>query len=253
MTCAAIRDLVAAYTDGELSLVEMEAVRAHMETCDACRTLATESRAVKSSIVQQRFFVPVPAGLMDRVTKALDKHTRATFRYRKPVFALIAMGAMMALAVVAVREFTPTPAPVVVAHNVPAVPSHPVFYQTMTNTNQAFALVREKVGADVPPVSLGLVGGKMASVKLYDNPRMGTVTYRLKGGLLNYSVSKTPFEVQGAERVSLMGFDMEVAESPTGMSATWRHRDLYCLLTTDYPAKEPRGLIRAFLQSLPRL
>jgi anti-sigma factor RsiW len=248
MTCAALKGVVAAYVDGDLTEAECRSIEEHVEHCEACRALCHESRIVRDAIRRYRSVAPIPQDLMLRTWNRINRHVRTASRVRRYVLAFASLAAVMAIATVSLRTFTL--APVIVGDDGAAMAAYePVYEQPTTRTHEAYRLVRNKLQANVAPVNLKLVGGELTAVALYDKPaRMGRLTYKLQGQLLEYYVSRKKFELRGSKTWVIEGREVRVVHAPTHLSATWDGRDLHYLVTADHNVVEPRGLLTEFIQ-----
>jgi anti-sigma factor RsiW len=70
MGCAFNKSKVSAYIDGEMTGLEMQRVRAHLQVCRECAQAAEEMRSLKQALVSLRTMAP-PEGLADRICAQL--------------------------------------------------------------------------------------------------------------------------------------------------------------------------------------
>jgi len=251
MNCAVFKDLVAAFIDGDVTSTERLAVEQHLKGCEACRVMCAESSSIRDTVRRHRVMEPIPDGLMNRVWHALDKWTAARIRMRSLIFASVGFAAVVALAGITVSNLPKHHDTIQIAQTVQLPPQiHVTFSENTSNTSQAFAMVRQRMGTEVPPVALALVGGRLNNVTIYDQPALGMLTYRLHGGLLRFYISRTPFDVHDGETWSILNHDVTAAHSPTGLIATWVANGLNYAVVTDYDAPQPKLLLAEFLRAL---
>jgi anti-sigma factor RsiW len=70
MNCLEVRYRIMRFLFGELSLVELAELRAHMETCKGCGDCQVEKEAIEMLLAQLTSSVvrePVPEGLRQRI------------------------------------------------------------------------------------------------------------------------------------------------------------------------------------------
>jgi mycothiol system anti-sigma-R factor len=246
MTCSAVREIVAAYVDGDLGPTELNQINAHLASCHACLQAVDENKEVRNLVRTRRVDAPMPDGLWMKVMAALDRHTRVRYRLRRFAMGAAALATMAALATITVDTVFNRPIEVVASQAAP-VTFRTVYSAPIRNTAQAYARVREHLQANVPPVNLALVGGTLRNIELAEEPKMGILTYQLRGSLLRYYISKQPFHLPAAVRWEIMGKSIWVLSGATGLLATWSGKGLNYLVVTDHQVPEPKGLLREFL------
>jgi len=251
MTCAAFRDVVSAYVDGDLPIVEMDAIRAHVSTCSECRVLTEETTAIRDLVRQRKFFVAMPAGLYQRVQSNLDRWTSTRRRLRTGLFATVGLAAVAALAVVSINQFA-QPTPIVIEQTGPAFLVRPYYFAETTNTNKAYEIVRSRMNVEVSPVSLSLAQGRLSSLAMFSSPNVARLSYRMPAGIVNFYIAKSPFQVPDGRKTTIMGREMVFSNEQTGLTAAWAGNGVYYCIKTDFLAKEPKGLITMFLSANPR-
>ena len=117
MGCRDIRESISACVDGEASPVEAEAVREHLASCEQCRSLERQMRAVGAGVRQVR--VSVPDRFREKVFARLDsegalpkrkKLFSAAWRFAAvPLAAAAALGLFLLTSREAVRGPVPPP------------------------------------------------------------------------------------------------------------------------------------------------
>ena len=99
MNCKTTLGLLSAYLDRELAPQERDAVRAHLGTCDGCRTEEHDLRALKGLLLGVR--APEPAADFEsRLLSRLHAEAASPVRSRLPAFNLrpVAWGQLSGLA-----------------------------------------------------------------------------------------------------------------------------------------------------------
>ena len=115
MDCRDIRETISAWVDGEASPGEAAAVREHLASCERCRVLERQMRAVGAGVRQVRG--PVPDGFREAVLARLD--AEGALPKRKKVFPTawrwagvpLAAAAGLGLFLLTSREAVRTPVP----------------------------------------------------------------------------------------------------------------------------------------------
>ena len=72
-----IRELLHAYADGELDLINAREVEQHLSTCDECRRVEEQIRAVREAITSDAAAYRTPARLRKNIRAALRREARA--------------------------------------------------------------------------------------------------------------------------------------------------------------------------------
>jgi anti-sigma factor RsiW len=96
-----IQQLLPAYVDQELGIVDALAVERHLQTCDACRREIEEQRSVSERVHAAGVYVDAPAAVRMRVLASLPGHPpRRTGRVSWPAWwprAMTALAVLLAL------------------------------------------------------------------------------------------------------------------------------------------------------------
>ena len=72
-----MEELIHAYVDGELDLLSGEEVKQHLQSCDDCRRLEGQIRALRAALTSDQPAYPAPAQLRGNVRAALRREARA--------------------------------------------------------------------------------------------------------------------------------------------------------------------------------
>lgn len=256
MNCSEFREIVAAYVDHELGSREAELAESHVSICPGCRTLAEECRETRDLVRDKRVVEPLPEGLWPRTLAMLDKAVRVRVRTRRIAFAGLGLAAVMALAAVSYEPVTEylNPGIAISQDGIVRDTVAPVIVKQTSHTGEAFALIREHLDANVPPVNLSLVGGKLSQVAVYEDPTVGVLTYQMRrGGELRYFISRTRFRIQEVTESWTIG-DTEVQAvcAPTHFLASWEDRGISYAVLGDRVPPDPKAVISEFIDSLAR-
>ena len=256
MNCSDFREIVAAYVDNQLGSREAELAESHVSACPDCRRLAEECRETRDLVRDKRVFVPMPEGLWPRTLAMLDKVVRVRARTRRLAFVGLGFAAVMALAAVSyepLHEYL-NPAIAVAQNGIVHDTVVPVVVKQTSHTGEAFALVREHLDANVPPVNLSLIGGKLSQVAVYEDPAVGVLTYQLRtGGELRYFISRTRFKLQEeAESWTIGRTEVLAVCAPTHFAAAWDDRGISYAVLSDRVPPDPKAVIGEFIDSLSR-
>jgi len=143
MDCRDIRETISAWVDGEASPDEAASVRGHLASCERCRALERQMRAVGAGVRQVRR--PVPDGFREAVFARLDAEGALPARKKiRPVSLRwaavpLAAAAGLGLFLLTSREGARAPAPrgaatarVETAAPAATVPASPVHGPTAT-------------------------------------------------------------------------------------------------------------------------
>ncbi len=256
MNCSDFRDIVAAYVDHELAGREAELAESHVSTCRDCRILAEECRQTRDLIRDKRVVTPMPEGLWPRTLALLDRAVRGRARTRRLAFTGLGLAAVMALAAVTYEPLHDylNPGIAISQYGIVRDTVVPVVVKHTSHTGEAFALVREHLNANVPPVNLSLVGGKLNQVAVYEDPTIGVLTYQLRtGGELRYYVSRTRFRLQeDAESWTIGETEVQAVCAPTHFVASWEDRGISYAVLSDRVPPDPKAVIGEFIDSLAR-
>jgi len=106
--CAAVRQYVAAYVDGELVGEDRTAFEAHLGTCPSCRRLLEEEQMTAERLRSTGPLHEAPAALRQRVDRMLVPRRRA-LRLRPWLTVAAAAAALAATGLAARALFRPTP------------------------------------------------------------------------------------------------------------------------------------------------
>jgi hypothetical protein len=242
--------------DHELGCRETELAESHVSVCPGCRKLAEECRETRDLVRDKRVIEPIPEGLWPRTLAALDKAVRVRARTRRIAFAAAGFAAVMALAAVSYEPLHRyiSPGIVISQDGIVRDTVAPVVVKQTSHTGEAFALVRMHLNADVPPVNLSLVGGKLSQVAVYENPTIGVLTYQMrKGGELRYFISRTRFRLQeAAENWTIGETEVQAVCAPTHFVASWEDRGISYAVLGDRVPPDPKAVIGEFIDSLLR-
>ncbi len=102
MSCNAVQSKLSAYVDGEMSGVEMQTIRKHVNHCEDCQGQVDYLKSVQMVL---RGLPPTPeaaANLPDRITASINSTRRNYFRY-----ALVVAIPVCAFAVISYTRLAP--------------------------------------------------------------------------------------------------------------------------------------------------
>jgi anti-sigma factor RsiW len=71
MNCAEIQELVHGYLDDELAFTQALPIDDHLASCEACRQVYAQARALRSAVREQAPYYPAPDLLRSRILKAV--------------------------------------------------------------------------------------------------------------------------------------------------------------------------------------
>ena len=91
-----IRELLHAYADDELDLVNVRKIEQHLRACDECRRIEEQIRALRDALNNDAPAYRAPARLRRNIRAALRREAKATERNFSPWF-MFATGAAFAL------------------------------------------------------------------------------------------------------------------------------------------------------------
>ncbi|HJX97742.1 MAG TPA: zf-HC2 domain-containing protein, partial [Chthoniobacterales bacterium] len=93
-----IRELLHAYSDGELDLVNAREVEQHLRACGECRGVEEQIRALHAAIINDAPAFRAPAHLRKNIRAALRREARADEKKLSP-WLIFATGAAFAAAI----------------------------------------------------------------------------------------------------------------------------------------------------------
>lgn len=102
-----IRELLHPYSDGELDLINAREVEQHLQSCDDCRAMERQIRALRQALANNAPAYRAPAHLRRNVRAALRREERANERYFSP-WSIFATGAVCAIAILGLVLFQTT-------------------------------------------------------------------------------------------------------------------------------------------------
>jgi anti-sigma factor (TIGR02949 family) len=102
MSCNTVQSKLSAYVDGEMSGLEMQAIRKHVHQCDDCQALVDNLKSVQMVLRGLPPTPEAPENLPDRISASIKSTRRSYFR-----FALVAAIPLLAFAVIFYPRHTP--------------------------------------------------------------------------------------------------------------------------------------------------
>lgn len=233
--CEQTRDLLAAYTDGDLPEEELrEQVRAHLETCSACReearAFAELKRQLRALRRHQSLIEPSPHVWKEaqRVWRRRERMQQVRFAWRPALGFSLLLIAIMSFVWARLNrpDFFPVHAVLQDFQQVEAQPIHTAFAKT--DPDRAAAWLRDRLDANVPPINLSLSHGSLlgADVVSLDGVPAGRLLYRTPHGLAGvyvvpnhtrFASSLQPFSV------SLRTFYTTGLQNPPVVLYAWAH------------------------------
>src|SRR5258708_22659496 len=73
MNCQTTRDLLNAYSDGELDVVNHLAIEEHLGDCPDCSRVFENHKALKSAMTDKSLYFHAPQDLQDRIRQSLPR------------------------------------------------------------------------------------------------------------------------------------------------------------------------------------
>jgi len=73
MNCQTTKDLLNAYSDGELDVVNHLAVEEHLGSCPACSLVYENQKTLKAAMADDSLYFKAPSDLRDRIRQSLPK------------------------------------------------------------------------------------------------------------------------------------------------------------------------------------
>jgi anti-sigma factor RsiW len=104
-----IRELLHAYSDGELDLLNAREVEQHLQSCGECRSMDQQIRALREALTSDAPTYRAPARLRRNIRAALRREARADER-RFSLWLIFATGAAFAAVILGVVLFQTTSA-----------------------------------------------------------------------------------------------------------------------------------------------
>src|SRR6266851_2626297 len=102
-----IRELIHAYADGELDVVNAREIEQHLSTCEDCRARERRIRALRNTLVKSGPAYRAPARLRKTVRATLRRETKSARDFFSP-WLLFATGAACVLLILGVAFFQTT-------------------------------------------------------------------------------------------------------------------------------------------------
>ena len=84
MSCHNIREIIHAYIDRELDVVQVPEVERHLEQCEECNIIYSGQVALRSSLQDASFYHRAPADLKRRITSYSKKRAAASQELTAP-------------------------------------------------------------------------------------------------------------------------------------------------------------------------
>src|SRR5437879_4384371 len=99
-----IRELLHAYVDGEIDLVNAREIEQHLQSCQDCHGIEQQIRALREALMSDALAHRAPAHLRRRVRAALRREAKSTHHVFSP-WLIFATGAACALLILAAAFF----------------------------------------------------------------------------------------------------------------------------------------------------
>ena len=109
MNCQTTKDLLNAYSDGELDVVHHLAIEEHLSSCPACSLICENQKTLKSAMADESLYFHAPEGLQDRIRKSLPRSSHSDSSRTTGVWiwrlvpALAVIGVIVILALLFIR------------------------------------------------------------------------------------------------------------------------------------------------------
>ncbi len=212
-SCQDIREYLPFYADDEIPAAVRPRVEAHLAECLACqreadsyRSLRNELRDFKHSQANES---PSPA-VWEGAVAGWNRWEQGRRRVAQARFAIVGLSLFLLLFGGAwAWYFAPTdfPLSVVIAdyQRIAKEGAHPQL--ETPDADRAASWLREKTGAEVAPINLSLLGGRLegASVLSHGRFKVGRLTYRTSAGLLALYVAPRQGEFENAPSYAAEG------------------------------------------------
>ena len=217
MTCEQVQELIHAYIDGELDLVNNLEVEGHLGGCEVCQSEYRDHLNLVALVQGGAQYFAAPDILKKRIEKQIDKDGRKTFHSRRwlatAAALILTVSGVLLWTILSVRSQSPADEQlaqeVVSSHirsmmlnhlvDVPSSDQHTV--KPWFNGKLDFAPdVKDLADQGFP-----LVGGRLDYV---DNRTVAALVYQRRKHLINFFIWPSPHPDQSAQQISINGYNV---------------------------------------------
>lgn len=244
MECDAVRHLLPAYGDNELSVESALDVEGHLQVCPGCRALLDQQRRFADTVGRLYPRTPLPPGLEERAARVLRDSTTLGGRHWVGVLALAASVILVVTGLWALlRPATaPVPAAVVAAAQMHrSTLAHPTALAVQSSDPAA---VNAWLRTALPFVAGDPVQARTASLPLQGaavlelaGERVGYVQYRHEAHVISLFLLQPRIWPVAPTRARVNGVEFHFYTMDGFKLIAWNHAPLSYVLVSDFDGR----------------